>query len=112
MRSDSPTSPCGCSAADPSGKEPVDPKGRDVLEISRPEEFDTFGPRLHRRGEQVFFGAWDPQAPPIGIAERLQRHLPAAWTVDVAGDFRDWKAIDKWASEIASELDHAATGDA
>ena len=44
----------------PIGKESIDAKGRDVLEISRPEEFDKFGSRLHPRGAQVFFGAWDP----------------------------------------------------
>jgi menaquinone-dependent protoporphyrinogen oxidase len=96
----------------PIGKEPLDPEGRDVLDVSRPREFDEFEPRLHPRGMHVFFGAWDPQAPPVGIAERLQRHLPASWTADVAGDFRDWPAIDTWASEIASELLHADDGDA
>jgi menaquinone-dependent protoporphyrinogen oxidase len=94
----------------PIGEETVDPEGRDMLEISRPGEFDEFGPRLRPRGTRVFFGAWDPQAPPIGIAERLQRHLPAAWTADVVGDFRDWQAIDGWVSEIASELDQDRQG--
>jgi menaquinone-dependent protoporphyrinogen oxidase len=87
----------------PVGTEPVDAQGRDVLEVSRPKEFDEFQ-ALDPRGVRVFFGAWDPQAPPIGIAERLQRHLPAAWTAEVAGDFRDWAAIEAWAAEIAAAL--------
>jgi menaquinone-dependent protoporphyrinogen oxidase len=87
----------------PVGTERVDAQGRDALEASRPEEFDEFQ-ALQPRDVRVFFGAWDPQAPPVGVAERLQRHLPAAWTADVAGDFRDWAAIDAWAAEIAAAL--------
>jgi menaquinone-dependent protoporphyrinogen oxidase len=51
------------------------------------------------------FGAFDPAAPPIGIAERLMHHLPAAGRNAMqAGDFRDWAAIDAWADSIAEEL--------
>jgi menaquinone-dependent protoporphyrinogen oxidase len=87
----------------PVGTERVDAQGRDALVVSRPKEFDEFQ-ALEPRDVRVFFGAWDPQAPPVGIAERLQRHLPAAWTTDVAGDYRDWAAIDAWAAEIAAAL--------
>ena len=60
---------------------------------------------LHPRGEQVFFGACDADAPPIGLPERFVRHLPAAARDDLpAGDFRDWPAIDAWAAQIAAEL--------
>jgi menaquinone-dependent protoporphyrinogen oxidase len=55
----------------------------------------------------VFFGAWDPDAPPVGLGERMVRHMPAARNSIPAGDFRDWPAIDAWAAGIAREL-HAA----
>jgi menaquinone-dependent protoporphyrinogen oxidase len=87
----------------PIGTDHVDEQGRDGLEGSRPKEFDEFQ-TLRPRDVRVFFGAWDPQAPPVGIAERLQRHLPAAWTAEVAGDYRDWEALDAWAEEIAVAL--------
>jgi menaquinone-dependent protoporphyrinogen oxidase len=31
--------------------------------------------------------------------------MPAARAATPVGDFRDWPAIDAWASEIASHLD-------
>ena len=60
---------------------------------------------IHPRDQRVFFGALDPDAPPIGLAERLARHLPAvARDAIPSGDFRDWEAIDAWADQIALEL--------
>ena len=59
---------------------------------------------MHPRGEQVFFGAYDPDAPPVGVGERFVRHMPAARGAMPAGDFRDWPAIDAWAARIAAEL--------
>lgn len=87
----------------PLGTDLVDEDGRDVLEVTRPREFDVLHELVHPRDEQVFFGAWDPDAPPAGLAERILRHLPAADATPV-GDFRDWPTIDGWASEIAGEL--------
>jgi len=55
-------------------------------------------------GEQVFFGAYDPGAPPVGLGERFVQHLPAVRAALSAGDFRDWPAIDAWAAQIAAEL--------
>ena len=55
-----------------------------------------------------FFGAYDPDAPPIGLGERLVQHMPAPRAALPAGDFRDWPAIDAWAAQIAAEL---GTGD-
>jgi menaquinone-dependent protoporphyrinogen oxidase len=51
----------------------------------------------------VFFGAWDPEAPRIGLTEQLVRRLPATEATP-AGDFRDWAAIDAWSAAIADEL--------
>lgn len=88
----------------PLGTDLTDEEGRDVAETSRPKEFDDLVAELHPRGERVFFGAWDPSAPPIGFGERVMRVAPAAKDALPAGDFRDWAAIDAWAAEIAGEL--------
>jgi menaquinone-dependent protoporphyrinogen oxidase len=87
----------------PLGTDLVDDEGNDVLEVTRPREFDELSELVHPRGEQVFFGAWDPDAPPVGVLERALRHLPAHEQTP-AGDFRDWDAIDAWAAGIAREL--------
>lgn len=89
----------------PLGSDLVDAEGRDVLEATRPKEFDELTTLLTPRGEHVFFGAYDPEAPPIGLGERLTRHMPAARESIPAGDFRDWDAITAWAEQIANELD-------
>ena len=89
----------------PVGTDLVDKDGKNVLEATRPKEFDEFTKLLHPRGEQVFFGAYDPDAPPVGAAERFVRHMPAARAALPAGDFRDWPAIDAWAAGIAAELE-------
>ena len=89
----------------PVGSDPVDAKGRDLLVTSEPKEFAEMRPALRPRGERVFFGALDPNAAPVGLAERFMRHLPAtARDAMPAGDFRDWPAIDAWADGIAAEL--------
>lgn len=88
----------------PLGSDLVDDDGNDVLQVTRPREFDELTGLLHPRGEQVFFGAWDPQAPPAGFGERMLRHMPASNDAMPAGDFRDWPAIETWAREIAADL--------
>ncbi len=88
----------------PLGADLVDDEGRDIFAAMRPKEFDELEAMLRPRGTKVFFGAWDPTAPPIGMAERFMKHLPANTEGMPAGDFRDWDAIDAWAVEIASEL--------
>jgi menaquinone-dependent protoporphyrinogen oxidase len=93
----------------PLGTDLVDEEGRDILEVTRPKEFDELHALIAPRGERVFFGAWDPDAPPVGFGERLLRRMPAARDATPAGDFRDWSAIEAWAAEIASELHGAET---
>lgn len=88
----------------PLGTEKVDAQGHDALETARPKEFDELVTMLGARGEQVFFGAYDPDARPIGLGERVVRMMPAANNALPAGDFRDWVAIDAWADEVADEL--------
>ena len=88
----------------PLGTDLVDKEGRDVLATSQPKEFEELIALLRPRDERVFFGAWDPDAPPVGLAERLMHLAPAGKDALPAGDFRDWPAIDAWAAEIAAEL--------
>ena len=52
----------------PLGTDLVDKEGRDVLETGRPKEFEASRPCSGHVDERVFFGAWDPTAPPIGVA--------------------------------------------
>jgi len=88
----------------PIGTDLVDKDGRDVLETTVPKEFPKLRELVHPRGERVFFGAIDPAAKPIGIAERLTALMPAARDALPKGDFRDWPAIDAWADGIADVL--------
>lgn len=88
----------------PVGEERLDKDGRDLLEVSVPKEFPRLRALVLPRGERVFFGALDPDAKPIGIAERLMSLAPAARRALPRGDFRDWPAIDAWADEIAAGL--------
>ena len=88
----------------PIGTDTVDKDGRDVLEVTVPKEFAGLRAAIHPRGEKVFFGARNPAARPIGVAERLFALMPAAKDALPKGDFRDWPAIDAWADEIATEL--------
>lgn len=91
----------------PVGTDTVDKEGRDLRTVSEPLEFAEFEPVIHPRGHRVFYGAWDPHAKPIGLAERLGSailsHMPAAAELP-AGDFRDWAEIEAWANEIANAL--------
>ncbi|HSL34172.1 MAG TPA: flavodoxin domain-containing protein [Candidatus Limnocylindrales bacterium] len=107
------TRPVWLFSSGPVGAEIVDEKGRDVLEASRPEEFAEFLD-IHPRDERVFFGAYDPDAEPIGFMERLGARftrMPAIRAQLPAGDYRDWPAIEAWADGIASQLteERAAT---
>lgn len=88
----------------PLGNDAVDKAGEDVLHSARPKEFTELTTLLQPRGEQVFFGAWNPDAPPVGIGERLIRLAPASREALPAGDFRNWDAVDAWADHIAAEL--------
>lgn len=86
------------------GTDEVDDKGNDVRESARPKEFAELAEALHPRGEEVFFGSYDPTAKPIGLMERLTRKMPATEQAFPQGDFRDWERIDAWARQIAEQL--------
>ena len=88
----------------PVGTDTVDKQGRPVLEAMIPRDWPKLRAAVHPRGERVFFGAWDPDQPPVGIAERFVHLMPAAKAAMPNGDWRDWPAIDAWADEIAAAL--------
>jgi menaquinone-dependent protoporphyrinogen oxidase len=91
----------------PIGTDKVDAKGRDVMQASVPREFSEFRALVHPRDERVFFGAYDPDAEPVNLAERLGSvftRMPAIRAAMPSGDFRDWQTIDAWAETIARDL--------
>jgi menaquinone-dependent protoporphyrinogen oxidase len=94
----------------PIGPDRVDKKGHDVIEASIPTEFAEFAELLHPRGRRVFFGAWDPDSEPVTFADRFMRMLPISRSVLPVGDFRDWPEIERWAREIAGQLQAVRVG--
>jgi menaquinone-dependent protoporphyrinogen oxidase len=89
----------------PIGTDLVDKDGRHVFETCVPREWAKLRDEVHPRGEKVFFGAYDPDAKPVGVAERFMALMPASARNSMPrGDFRDWPAIDAWADEIAAAL--------
>jgi menaquinone-dependent protoporphyrinogen oxidase len=102
------TRPVWLFSSGPVGTETVDKKGNDVLETARPKEFAELAAIMLPRDEQVFFGAYDPDADPVDFAERFMhgfmRLMPSVRDALPAGDFRDWPAIEAWAQRIAREL--------
>jgi len=91
----------------PLGTETVDAKGRDVLKDAEPREFVEFADAIKPVDERVFFGAYDADAEPIGLMERIGARftrIPAIRAALPAGDFRDWPQIDVWADGIARGL--------
>jgi menaquinone-dependent protoporphyrinogen oxidase len=92
----------------PIGTDLVDGKGRDVFEAARPVEFAEFAGSIHPRDAAIFFGAFDPDAKPIGLMERFGApfmRMPAVREAMPAGDFRDWPQIEAWAERIALDLE-------
>jgi len=95
----------------PIGTDLVDAKGRDVLETARPAEFAELAGSIHPRDEAIFFGAFDPEAKPVGLMERIGApfmRMPAVREAMPAGDFRDWPHIQAWAERIALDLEAAS----
>ncbi|MBE0010873.1 flavodoxin domain-containing protein [Arthrobacter sp. AET 35A] len=88
----------------PLGRDLVDKDGKNVLVNSRPKEFGELQSQLKPKDTRVFFGAWDPSSPAVGIGERLMRLAPVSTGALPSGDFRDWDAIDAWADDIAATL--------
>lgn len=94
------TRPVWLFSSGPLGTEHVDKDGNDVLKGAEPKQFAEFAKAISPRGMQVFFGAFDLDG--LRGVDRM-----AKWAPDAAlpiGDFRDWDAIEAWASSIADEL--------
>jgi menaquinone-dependent protoporphyrinogen oxidase len=102
------TKPTWLFSSGPVGTDTVDAKGNDVRAAAEPKEFAELRETLHPRDEHVFWGAYDPDARPVGFAEavgqRILSMMPAARDALPAGDFRDWPEIDAWAETIAAQL--------
>ena len=94
----------------PIGTDEIDDEGRDVRVAAEPREFAELREAIHPREQRTFFGAYDPDATPIGLAERLTRMMPAARDALPAGDFRDWPEIEAWAASIADQLTAVPAG--
>ena len=89
----------------PLGTEPTDAKGRDQKVAAVPREIDELRQALSARDHRVFFGAYELDRRPIGLAERFVSLMPAAAREGMpVGDFRDWAEIEAWAAEIARDL--------
>jgi menaquinone-dependent protoporphyrinogen oxidase len=99
----------------PIGTDLVDAKGRDVVEASIPEEFGALADEIQPRDRRIFFGAYDPDAPAVNIAERIGSvftRMPSIRAQIPSGDFRDWPAIEAWADGIADALVPVPVGSA
>jgi menaquinone-dependent protoporphyrinogen oxidase len=68
---------------------------RDIADIERD---------IEARGHVVFAGAWDRDAKPIGLLEKAMSVIPAARDALPAADYRDWSAVDAFATSVAGEL--------
>jgi menaquinone-dependent protoporphyrinogen oxidase len=88
----------------PVGTEAIDAKGRDQTVAAVPKEAADLERLVTAREFKVFFGAYERDRKPIGLAERFVSLLPAATEGLPVGDFRDWPAIEAWAAGIARAL--------
>lgn len=98
------TCPVWLFSSGPLGTDEVDAQGTDVRAAAEPKEFAEFREAIRPRELRVLFGAYDPEAPPAGLMERLTRMMPASREALPAGDFRDWTEIETWAESIADEV--------
>jgi len=88
----------------PLGTEVLDAKGRDQKEAAILKEIAELRAAVGARDHRVFFGVYERDRKPIGLAERFVSHMPAARESRPEGDFREWPEIDAWAAGIARDL--------
>lgn len=72
------------------------------------KKVDALAQAIHVRDHVVFEGAFNPDAAPTNILERVVRAVPAIKKVLPAGDFRPWPRIETWARQIAADLTAAS----
>ena len=80
----------------------------DALAEAAPREVAAIERDLEARGHTVFAGAWQRDARPIGFLETVMRAFPAAREALPAADYRDWPAVDAFATNVAGELEPRA----
>jgi menaquinone-dependent protoporphyrinogen oxidase len=88
----------------PTGPDEPNKQGKDPREVAGPRNLDALRAMTRAVDYRVFFGAFDPDAKPIGLAERFVASMPAAKAAMPGGDFRNWPEIDAWADQIAESL--------
>ena len=90
----------------PIGKETKDKNGRDVKEVSGPNELDEIKKGINLRDHRVFFGALDSSRLTglTGWSYRMAMKSEEARKSMPEGDFRDWNEIDSWVASIAEAL--------
>jgi len=98
------TRPVWLFSSGPLGTDALDAKGRDQKVAAIPREVAELSDSIKARDHHVFFGAFERDRRPVGLAERLVSKLPAATEGMPYGDFRDWPEIEAWATGIAREL--------
>jgi menaquinone-dependent protoporphyrinogen oxidase len=107
------TRPVWLFASGPTGIEPTEAKREATLRAAIPQDFAELVEAIHPRDTTVFYGAYDPDATPIGLAEgvmaRVASVIPAVRKGIPAGDFRQWPEIEAWAATIATELERVGT---
>ncbi len=86
----------------PLGTQTRNAQGRDLRDVSGPQELGELREAVNPRSHRVFFGALDESK--LGFAHRMLRKMPAAREGLPEGDFRDWTEIGEWASEISKQL--------
>ena len=89
-------------ASGPVGTETVDKDGHDVLKGAEPKQFAKYEELIHPRGTQVFRGAY--QHDRLRGGDRIIAWMPAIRDILPEGDFREWDAVEAWATSIADEL--------
>ena len=83
-------------------EELADAVPRDIPDIERD---------IEARGHTVFAGAWQGDASPIGFLEKVMHAIPAARDALPVADYRDWPAVDTFATNVAGELELALRTD-
>jgi menaquinone-dependent protoporphyrinogen oxidase len=93
----------------PTGNEPKDKKGRDLLNpsVSGPFELDKIEMGLQVKDHRIFFGAFDPKD--LDFFSRQFFKSAAVREATPIGDFRNWEEIAKWTESIANSLQETAS---
>ncbi len=95
----------------PVGSQAKDSKGRDLREVSEPQELHELTEAARPREHRVFFGALfgDRLKGALGFTYRLVMRSKTVRDSMPEGDFRDWEEIGGWAGGIAEALSVAPT---